>query len=121
LQRARHNPFRLAPPRRREFVLLRTPLRTVFVPITHDLVHAATVHTAGQAAHVLYPVTKERGACPHFQVIDVAVQGLVHSEDELRHVLTPPHKFPAVCNWPSAASDASTTFTISPISQGPGS
>jgi hypothetical protein len=31
-------------------------------------------------------------------VVDVAVQGLVHSEDELRHVLTPPHKFPAVSN-----------------------
>src|SRR6202045_3094020 len=70
--------------------MLRTPLRTVFVPITHDLVHAATVHTAGQVAHVLYPVTKERGACPHFQVVDVAVQGLVHSEDELRHATKSP-------------------------------
>ena len=39
----------------------------VFVPITHDLVHAATVNTAGQVAHVLYPVTKDaRGACPQF-------------------------------------------------------
>jgi hypothetical protein len=61
LQRARHDSLRLAPPRRRELVLLRTPLRKVFVPIAHDLVHAATVHTAGQVAHVLYPVTKERG------------------------------------------------------------
>ena len=37
---------------------------------------------------MLYPVTKERGACPQFQVVDVAVQGLVHSEYELRHALT---------------------------------
>src|ERR1700686_3905678 len=43
------------------------------------------VHTARQVAHLLYPVTKERGACRHFQVVDVAVQGLVHSKDELRH------------------------------------
>ena len=42
----------------------------VFVPIAHDLVHAATVHTAGQAAHVLYPVTKERGTRRKFQVVD---------------------------------------------------
>src|SRR5882724_7779920 len=76
--------------RRRELVLLRTPLRTVFVPITHGLVHAATVHTAGQVAHVLYPVTEERGACPHFQVVDVAVQGLVHSKDELSHATKSP-------------------------------
>jgi putative ABC transport system substrate-binding protein len=46
--------------------------------------------TAGQVAQVLYPVTKERGACPHFQVVDVAVQGLVHSEDELRHATKSP-------------------------------
>src|SRR5260370_25379468 len=98
LQRARHDPLRLAPPRHRELVFLRTPLRTVFVPITHDLVHAATVHTAAQVAHLLYPVTKEHGACPHFQVVDVAVQGLVHSANELRHALTPPHKFHAVSN-----------------------
>ena len=46
--------------------------------------------TAGQVAQVLYPVTKERGACPHFQVVDVAVQGLVHSEDELHHATKSP-------------------------------
>jgi hypothetical protein len=74
---------------------------------------------------VLYPVTKERGACPHFQVVDVAVQGLVHSEDELRHVLKPPHKFHAaskiaqdgfprldrlhdITNFPNAGLDASS-------------
>ena len=34
---------------------------------------------------MLYEVTKEHGAWPHFQVVDVAVQGLRQSEDELRH------------------------------------
>ena len=42
------------------------------------------------AAHVLHEVTKERGTRPHFQVVDVAVQGLVHSEDELRHAAESP-------------------------------
>jgi len=50
-----------------------------------DLVHAATVHTAGQAAHLLNEVTKERGAWRKRHVVDVAVQRLVHSKDELRH------------------------------------
>src|SRR5258707_5128790 len=85
LQRARHNPLRLAPPRRREVVFLRAPIRAVFVPITHYLVHAATVHTARQVAHLLYEVTKERRAWPKFQMVDVAIQGLVHSIDELCH------------------------------------
>src|SRR5262249_18598849 len=86
LQRARHNPLRLAPPRRRELAVFRVPIRKVIVPITHDLVHAATVHHARQAAHLLYEVTKERGTGrPHFEVVDVAVQGLVHSENELCH------------------------------------
>ena len=85
LQRARHNPLRLAPPRRREVVFLRAPLRAVFVPITHYLVHAATVHNTRQVAHMLYEVTKERGAWPHFKMVDVAIQGLLHSIDELCH------------------------------------
>src|SRR5208282_6097079 len=84
LQRARNNPLRLAPPRRREVAFLRDPLRMVIVPITHYLVHAAAVHTARQVAHLLYEVTKERRAWPYFKVIDVAVQGLVQSKYELR-------------------------------------
>src|SRR5262249_27250155 len=56
-----------------------------FVPITHYLVHAATVHTARQVAHLLDEVTKERRAWPKFQMVDVAIQGLVHSIDELCH------------------------------------
>ena len=39
---------------------------------------------------MLYEVTKERGAWPHFQVVDVAVQGLRQSEDELRHAAKSP-------------------------------
>src|SRR5215475_9735087 len=62
----------------------------VFVPIAHDLVHAATVHTARQAAHFLDEVTKERGTWRKFLVVDIAVQGLVHSEDDLRHVAKSP-------------------------------
>src|SRR6202051_1485697 len=53
LQRARHDPLRLAPPHRRVGVFLRVIIRTVFVPITHYLVHAATVHHARQVAHML--------------------------------------------------------------------
>jgi len=64
----------------------------VFVPIAHDLVQAATVHAAGQAAHVLYPVTKERGTWRKFLVVDMAVEGLVHSEDELRHAAKSPYQ-----------------------------
>jgi len=84
LQRARHNPVRLIPPRRREVVLLRDPPRTVFVPITHCLVHAATVYTARQAAHLLYKVTNERRAWPKFQMVDVAIQGLLHCKDDCK-------------------------------------
>ena len=61
----------------REVAELRAPLRTVFVPNTHDLVHAATVHTAGQATHLFDEVMKERGTRRKFLVVDVAVQGLV--------------------------------------------
>ena len=46
LQRARYDPLRLVPPRRRELAFLRAPHITVIVPITHHLVRAATVHEA---------------------------------------------------------------------------
>ena len=94
LQRARHDPLLLAPPRRRELAFLRAPLRTVFVPIAHNLVQAATVHAARQAAHLVYEVAKERWARrAKFLVVDVAVQGLVHSEDELSHATKSPPRF----------------------------
>jgi hypothetical protein len=49
-------------------------LGMVFVPIAHDLVHAATVHAAGQAAHLLYRLKKERRAWRKFLVVDIAVR-----------------------------------------------
>src|SRR5208282_322857 len=86
LQRARHNPLRLLPPPRREVAVLRVPVHLVFVPITHYLIHAATVHTARQAARLLDEVTRERGiGWPDFHVVDVAIQGLVQSIHELCH------------------------------------
>src|SRR5262249_4303910 len=90
LQRARHNPLRLAPPRRREVALLPVPRGTVFVPTTHHRVHSATVRAAGKVAHLLGKVTKERGTRRKFLVVDIAVQGLVQSEDELRHATKSP-------------------------------
>src|ERR1700737_4338809 len=58
----------------------------VFVPITHHLVHAAPVPAARQATHLLNKMMKERGAWPEFGavVVDVAVEGLVHSKYDLR-------------------------------------
>jgi hypothetical protein len=38
---------------RHEVVFLRVIIRTVFVPITHYLVHASTVHNGRQVAHML--------------------------------------------------------------------
>ena len=46
LQRARDDPFRLVPPRRREGVFLCIPFRMT-VPVTHDLIHQATVRARG--------------------------------------------------------------------------
>src|SRR3984957_10146656 len=92
LQGARHDPLRLASPRRREVLFLRVPIGQIFVPIAHDLVGAATIHTAGQLAYVLYEVTKERGAWPHFQMVDVPVEGLRQPIDELRHAGKSPPK-----------------------------
>src|SRR5262245_39792395 len=40
------DPFRLVPPRRREGVFLCIPFRMIVVPVTHDLIHLATVDTA---------------------------------------------------------------------------
>src|SRR4051794_18468179 len=62
LQRARDDPFRLLPPRRREGMLLCIPLRMIVVPITHDLIHLAAVHTACLSLSLLDEVAEERGA-----------------------------------------------------------
>src|SRR5688572_2493718 len=90
LQRARDDPFRLVPPRRREGVFLCIPFRTIVVPVTHDLIHLATVDTARLALGLLDEVAEERGAWHKRHMVDVAVQGLVHSEHELSHTTSFP-------------------------------
>src|SRR5262245_56785262 len=91
LQRARHHPLPLTHPHRRKVAILCVRIRKVIVPITHDLVHAATVHGARQAARLLHEVTGERGTgWPNSHVVDVAVEGLVQSIHELCHATKPP-------------------------------
>src|SRR5678809_431084 len=85
LQRARDDPFRLVPPRRSEGVFLCIPFRLIVVPVTHDLIHLATVHTARLPLSLLDEVAQERGAWRKRHMVDVAVQGLVHPEPELSH------------------------------------
>src|SRR6516164_1094193 len=85
LQRARDDPFRLVPPRRSKGVLLCIPLGMIVVPVTHDLIHFATVHTARLPLSLLDEVAEEGGAWRKSPKVDVAVQGLVHSEHELSH------------------------------------
>jgi hypothetical protein len=85
LQRTRDDPLRLLPPRRREGVFLCIPFRMIVIPVTHDLIHLATVDTAGLPLSLLNEVAEERGAWPKRHVVDVAVQGLVHTEHELSH------------------------------------
>src|SRR5690606_18305723 len=62
----------------------------VFVPIAHHLIHAATVHTCRQAAHVIDEMTEEHRIGREFHVVDIAVQGLVQREYELRHTRSSP-------------------------------
>src|SRR5688572_329598 len=89
LQRARDDPFRLVPPRRRKGAFLCIPFRMIAVPVTHDLIHSATVHTARLPLSLLDEVAEERGAWRKRHMVDVAVQGLVHSEHELSHTYYP--------------------------------
>src|SRR5437870_12833301 len=60
LEGMRHDPLRPAPKHYREFAVLRVPIRKIFVPITHDLVGAATVDEARQSTHLLDEVTGGR-------------------------------------------------------------
>src|ERR1051326_1943405 len=83
LQRARDDPFRLVPPRRREGVFLYLPFRMIVVPVPHDLIHLAAVDTARLPLSLLDEVAEERGAWRKRHMVDVAVQRLVHSENEL--------------------------------------
>jgi hypothetical protein len=57
----------------------------IVVPVTHDLIHLAAVHTARLLPSLLDEVAEERGAWRKRHMVDVAVQGLVHSEHELSH------------------------------------
>src|SRR5205823_2026013 len=92
---ARDDPFRLVPPRRREGVFVCIPFRMIVVPVTHDLIHLATVDTARLPLSLLDEVAEERGAWRKRHMIDVAVQGLVHSEHEPSHTTS----FPACCDF----------------------
>ena len=58
LQRARDNPFRLVPPRRCKGVFLCVPFRMLVVPVTHDLIDSAAVHTARLRLNLLDEVAK---------------------------------------------------------------
>src|SRR5688572_14514332 len=90
LQRARDDPFRLLPPRRGEGAFICIPFRMLVVPVTHDLVHLATVDTARLPLSLLDEVAEERGAWRKRHMVDVAVQGLVHSEHEPSHTTSFP-------------------------------
>jgi hypothetical protein len=59
----------------------------IAVPVTHDLIHLATVDAARLTLSLLDEVAEERGAWRKRQMVYVAIQGLVHSEHELRHTL----------------------------------
>src|SRR5574341_2613239 len=91
LQRARDDPFRLVPPRRREGAFLYIPFRMIVVPVTHDLIHSATVDTARLPLSLLDEVAEERGAWRKRQMVGVAVQGLVHSEHDPSHATSFAH------------------------------
>src|SRR5580704_4078860 len=91
LEGTRHDPLRQAPPRHRELAVLRVPIRKIFLPITHDLVHAATVDDSRQATHQLDEVTEGRGRRrPKRHVVDVAIEGLVQSVDKFCHAANLP-------------------------------
>src|SRR6058998_876892 len=63
----------------------------IVVPVTHDLIHVATVDTARLSLSLLDEVAEERGAWRKRQMVDVAVQRLVHSEHEPSHTTSFPH------------------------------
>src|SRR5678816_551011 len=56
-----------------------------------DSVHLAAVDTARLPLSLLDEVAEERGAWRKRQMVDVAIQGLVHSEDEPGHSTSFPH------------------------------
>ena len=58
----------------------------IVIPVTHDLIHLATVDTARLPLSLLDEVAEKRGAWRKRHMVDVAVQRLVHSEHELSHI-----------------------------------
>src|SRR5207253_3764505 len=74
--------------------ILRVPIRKIFVPITHDLVHVATVDDSRQATHQLDEVSEGRGRRrPKLHVVDVAIEGLAQSVDKFCHAANLPPTF----------------------------
>jgi hypothetical protein len=57
----------------------------LLVPVSHDLIDAPTEEAARQSTHLLDPMAKEGGAWRKRRVIDVAVEGLIHSINQLCH------------------------------------
>jgi hypothetical protein len=66
-------------------VFLRRPFWVLVIPVAHDLVHDATIHTAGLALGLLDEVAEECGTGGERHVIDVAIKGLIHAEHEFGH------------------------------------
>jgi hypothetical protein len=85
LQHAQDDPFGLVPPRRREALVLCVPFRMIVVPATHDLIYLATIHAARLRFRILDELAEERGTWRKRHVIDIAIEGLVHCENELGH------------------------------------
>src|SRR5687767_5087578 len=90
----------------------------ILVPVTHDLIHLATVHTARLPLGLLDEVAEERGAWRKRHMIDVAVQGLVHSEHELSHTTACPHaghpRGSGIASWNTPTPSNSRTSYCSP-------
>src|SRR3546814_4331261 len=55
------------------------------VPIAHDLIDFAAVEAARLLLSLLDEVAEERGVGRKFHMVDVSVEGLVHSEHQLGH------------------------------------
>src|SRR5512143_2452234 len=73
------------PPCGREGAFLRCPFWMLVIPVAHDLVHDATIDTAGLALSLLDEVAEEYGTGGERHVIDVAIKGLIHTEHEPGH------------------------------------
>src|ERR1700722_8906713 len=103
----------------------------VLVPNPHYFVHAATVNTTGQAAHLLDEVMEKRRAGHKFLVVDITIQGLIQSKDQLGHVITSyplnaskNRKADAAIGHPNRystrLSDIAAILTLAPRSAGTG-